>query len=106
MGGFNWRGGQSVQVVLHTHDPASFAGDYNPDGIIDAADYVVWRKGLGTTFTEADYDAWQIHFGQTAARASSVPNLVGGSSPAVPEPTTLAQLALILFHFVARRRRV
>jgi hypothetical protein len=23
-------------------------GDFNGDGTVDAADYVVWRKGLGT----------------------------------------------------------
>ena len=27
-------------------------GDYNDNGIVDAADYVVWRKGLGTTSTQ------------------------------------------------------
>ena len=52
-------------------------GDYNGDGAVDAADYTVWRDGLGTTFTEADYDVWVANFGATGP----------ASSAAVPEPT-------------------
>jgi hypothetical protein len=29
----------------------SIAGDFNGDGLVDSADYVVWRKSLGTIFT-------------------------------------------------------
>jgi hypothetical protein len=54
-------------------------GDYNHNGIVDAADYVVWRKGLGTTYTQTDYDAWRANFGNSAGGAG----LAGG---AVPEP--------------------
>ena len=36
--------------------PATLYGDYNRNGIVDAADYAVWRKGLGTTYTQNDYD--------------------------------------------------
>ena len=43
-------------------------GDYNRDGTVDAADYVVWRSGLGTTYTQADYDVWRANFGQTGWR--------------------------------------
>jgi autotransporter-associated beta strand protein len=38
------------------------AGDFNTDGQVDAADYVVWRKG-GPAFTPADYDDWRENFG-------------------------------------------
>jgi hypothetical protein len=31
-------------------------GDFNNNGIVDAADYVVWRNGLGTTYTPQDYN--------------------------------------------------
>jgi hypothetical protein len=30
-------------------------GDFDQDGTVDAADYVVWRKGLGTTYSQTDY---------------------------------------------------
>jgi probable HAF family extracellular repeat protein len=31
-------------------------GDFNHDGTVNAADYVVWRKGLGTTYTQEDFN--------------------------------------------------
>ena len=41
-------------------------GDFNNDQVVDAADYVVWRDGLGSTYSKADYDGWKAHFGETA----------------------------------------
>jgi hypothetical protein len=52
-------------------------GDYNYDnydGVVDAADYVVWRNGLGTTYTQTDYDVWRANFGQTSANGSALPS--------------------------------
>ena len=40
-------------------------GDYNTDGVVDAADYVVWRKTDGTN--PAGYNTWRTNFGRTAA---------------------------------------
>jgi hypothetical protein len=73
-------------------------GDYNDDGIVDAADYVVWRKNVGTnntlpndaignTIGPAHYEQWRANFGKTASRA------VGGSH-AVPEPASTGVLIL------------
>jgi hypothetical protein len=59
-------------------------GDYNSDGVVDAADYVVWRKNDGT---QAGYETWRTHFGATTVAAVS-----SAQSPPVPEPT-----AAILF---------
>jgi hypothetical protein len=53
-------------------------GDFNHDGTVDAADYVVWRKNGGSS---ADYDGWRAHFGQTYTPGNAV------TSAAVPEPT-------------------
>src|SRR5262249_33786791 len=47
-------------------------GDFNHDGKVDMADYTLWRSGLGTIYTQADYDAWRAHFGQTVGGGSSV----------------------------------
>jgi hypothetical protein len=33
----------------------TIAGDYNLNSVVDTADYVAWRKALGTTFTQANY---------------------------------------------------
>jgi hypothetical protein len=65
-------------------------GDFNKDNIVDAADYVFWRKhGLDAT----SYSLWRTHFGQVApASALSAES----SQLAIPEPTG-ATLALMSF---------
>lgn len=52
-------------------------GDYNANGVVDAADYSVWRDTLGSTtaldadgngdqvVNELDYDVWRSRMGQT-----------------------------------------
>ena len=91
-----------VQLDNVVFQPAvALAGDYNNNGIVDAADYVVWRKGLGTTYTPSDYNVWRAHFGQTAGSgAGSI------ATAAVPEPPSAA---IMLFFAAAgwclRRRR-
>ena len=56
--------------------PAAFYGDYNGNGIVDAADYSVWRDTLGSTtdlradgngdgvVNSEDYSFWKSHFGE------------------------------------------
>jgi hypothetical protein len=63
---------------------APLQGDYNGNGVVDAADYVAWRASLGTIYTQSDYDVWRSNFGATAASGSQV---AGGQSAAVPEPS-------------------
>jgi hypothetical protein len=63
-------------------------GDYNGDSVVDAADYVVWRDGLGTIYKEKDYDVWKANFGSSLAGSGS-----GGLS-AVPEPASLGLLLI------------
>jgi len=74
-------------------------GDFNGDNVVNAADYTVWRNGLGSTYTLDDYDDWKTHFGET---------LPGGGSAAaasVPEPATwLLCLGGLLAGVVSRRR--
>ena len=79
-------------------------GDYNHDGVVDAADYVVWRKGLGTTFTQNDYNVWRANFGKTASGAGSGSGSIANA--AVPEPTTLVFLMLAMAGWCLPRRRV
>jgi hypothetical protein len=51
--------------------PGGPSGDYNNNGTVDAADYVVWRNGgpLANDPTPGvqptDYDAWRANFGAT-----------------------------------------
>ena len=60
------------------------AGDYNRDGTVDAADYVVWRKNDGS---QSGYDTWRAHFGLTAGNGSGA-----SANAAVPEPRSLVLL--------------
>jgi hypothetical protein len=68
-------------------------GDYNGDGIVDAADYVGARK-VGT---QDDIDDFFEHFGEPALGSSS-------GSP-VPEPSSLLLVAAGLLPLGARHRR-
>ncbi len=64
--------------------------DFNQNGTTDAADYVRWRKGLGTTFTQPDYDLWRANFGNTPGAGTALDVL----SAAIPEPSSQALLIL------------
>jgi hypothetical protein len=81
-----------TDVITYTlaMPPAGTAGDYNDNGTVDAADYVVWRDGgplqnesvtIGLVSSE-DYDEWRANFG-TIALSGSV-NAQSGNT--VPEP--------------------
>jgi hypothetical protein len=83
----------------------ALAGDYNNNGIVDAADYVVWRKNLGTSVTlpndttsgmvtSEDYQVWRANFGATSGSGSS---LAGGES--VPEPSAAVVVLTVVFGF-------
>jgi hypothetical protein len=84
------------------------SGDFNLDGTVDAADYVVWRNGLGTTYTQDDYNVWRTHFGQTAGSGAAGYPLGASAdlqSAAVPEPATLVLLILAALGVVFHRHR-
>jgi probable HAF family extracellular repeat protein len=95
--------GGEYHAYLLTPAPA-ITGDYNLDGAVDAADYVVWRKGLGKTYMPADYDVWRAHFGQTAGSGAALPS-AEPLSAAVPEPATLALADLGFVFLLSRVRR-
>lgn len=71
-------------------------GDYNGDGTVNAADYVVWRKGLSS----GDYNTWRANFGESLSGGGA--NGGGGS---VPEPAALALLAVAGLAIACVRRR-
>lgn len=87
-------------------------GDYNTDGIVDASDYIVWRRNVGNTSDlradgdhdgivgNGDYTVWRSNFGAVAApefAAATVfgmrtisPPLANSSTPlnVISTPTT------------------
>jgi hypothetical protein len=73
-------------------------GDFNSDGIVDAADYPLWRDGLGTRYTQDDYERWRTNFGKAAASGSI-------TNAAVPEPATLGLLVVATAGQCLRRRQ-
>jgi hypothetical protein len=63
-------------------------GDFNWDGVVDASDYVMWRKNDGT---QGAYDTWRAHFGETIGdRSLSNATDAALADATVPEPTALA----------------
>jgi hypothetical protein len=74
-------------------------GDYNDDGVVNAADYVAWRKTPASFGGEpGGYNTWRETFGESSA----------GGGGAVPEPAAaiagvIGLTALLLVH--SRRSR-
>jgi T5SS/PEP-CTERM-associated repeat protein len=73
---------------------AGLPGDFNNNGVVDAADYVMWRNNAGSTTAlpndsiggtigPAQYNEWRAHFGQTSGSGASA--ITNGSAD-VPEP--------------------
>ena len=73
-------------------------GDYNGDGTVDAADYVVWRKN--DINGQQGYDDWRANFGAMSGRGTAA----GLRGAAVPEPSSLT-FALAFLLFIAPRLR-
>jgi low density lipoprotein receptor-related protein 5/6 len=71
------------------------AGDFNGDGSVDAADYVVWRKQDGSP---EGYDTWRENFGATAAGAELPVRLTS-----VPEPSQVPAWCGLLLLTLRRR---
>lgn len=95
---------------------AAVDGDYNSDGVVDAADYTVWRSqqgqvggglsadgtgddGLGIPdgdVDEFDYNFWRANYGAS--------NSASASAAAVPEPSSVLLILAAMFGLGLRRR--
>jgi hypothetical protein len=123
-----------IAALEHAGVPAQYIalvpelpGDFNRDGVVDAADYVVWRKNFGVSINlpnetmslgfvdQFDYDVWRLNFGTSLGAGSGAAGYghrdsgPGASaaplSAAVPEPATFALAALALVGLVVHARR-
>jgi hypothetical protein len=47
-----------IDAILVKLDAVDAPGDYNRDGVVDTADYVVWRRQLGTSGPQGDGTGW------------------------------------------------
>jgi len=84
------------QFVATYTIPAGVPGDYNNNGKVDAADYVLWKSGgpLANevdnpgTVNGADYTEWRARFGNPGSGAAQ------GDNAGVPEPASMMLLIL------------
>jgi len=83
---FTWNVAYNASNVVLTVTGIGTPGDFNNDGKVDGADYVVWRKTGGTP---QQYQDWRSHFGAGPGSGGSI----GGN--AVPEPSTCLLAMLI-----------
>jgi hypothetical protein len=94
-------------------------GDYNDNGIVDAADYVLWRNTEGNIgeglaadsnndnkIDDDDYLAWRENFGSNRHDQHEHTHEHGaGSSSSVPEPSTVLLGLLASLGFLKARQR-
>lgn len=102
----------SAQPVYIGTPPDNLLGDFNADGMVNLADYTVWRNNLGATTEDAlngagsgdgvvdaiDYALWRENFGET-----SVAMLAQTS---VPEPGTVVLLSCLMGCLLPLRRQM
>ncbi|CAK9037448.1 Autotransporter-associated beta strand repeat protein [Durusdinium trenchii] len=105
---------ESMDTVLRLTAAAvgGLAGDYNDDGVVNLADYVVWRNNLGSTTAmlpgdntpgivdQNDYTVWKNNFGMTSGAVASI-----ASQQNVPEPSTMVMLLAAAALAVTAKRR-
>lgn len=91
----------SASTFVDASVPPTLNGDFNLDGVVDAADYVEFRSGLDTIYTPTDYDTWRANFGSMAGSGAVQPPL--SSLASVPEPVTATLLLTALVATIVRR---
>jgi hypothetical protein len=110
----------ALPLTIQTTDTGSvtvitaIAGDYNHNGKVDAPDYVVWRKTLGSTTDRAadgdqsfavdsnDYGVWKANYGSVGSYGFGASNF-GASN--VPEPSSMMLLLTFAAVTAALARR-
>jgi T5SS/PEP-CTERM-associated repeat protein len=102
--GLTWNTSQLYTTGVISVVAAGIPGDYNNNGIVDAGDYVLYRKCAGTTHAlpndptggtigAAQYTTWQSNFGRPPGSGAGS-GVVESAGSAVPEPASLVLLLL------------
>jgi hypothetical protein len=94
--------------------PTQVAGDFNLNGTIDAADYVLWRNTLGSNSNLAadgngnrvvdsgDYSIWRSQFGMTRGAGAELHGSLG-FTVLVPEPASWVLSITPFLGWISRR---
>jgi hypothetical protein len=89
-------------------------GDYNEDGVVDAADYTVWRDNFGAPagtlandtdggmIGQSQYETWKANIGISLPMS---PSMFSDGAATVPEPAGILLLGATAI-WPWRRRRV
>jgi autotransporter-associated beta strand protein len=106
----NYHGGaDGHDVVLAPNVPVLENADFNDDGNVDGADFLIWQRGLGAgglsqgdangdnQVNGADLAIWKAQFGTTG--------LSTGAAGAVPEPASLWLVGAAIGALGVRRSR-
>ncbi|MGD9632791.1 MAG: SMP-30/gluconolactonase/LRE family protein [Pirellulales bacterium] len=90
--------------------PTLLVGDFNGNGIVDAADYVAWRDAAPTdtlpnddtpgVVDASDYEDWRANFGETNAVGSAA---VGAVSVPEPAGAVLLVVGLVMSGWLSLR---
>jgi fibronectin-binding autotransporter adhesin len=88
----------ATSIDLMVTDGAANPGDFNLDGKVDAADYVLWRKNPDSHGGPGGYTTWRTNFGNPPGSGSSI------DGSAVPEPAALSLLLIIASALATLRR--
>jgi cyclophilin family peptidyl-prolyl cis-trans isomerase len=114
-----WRIDQTATAITLT----VVGGDYNRNGVIDAGDYLLWRKTRNTSVTaysgadgngdglvnDADFTIWRANFGAFGGGIHGAGTDAGGlATSTVPEPTSgflLFAASLLVSGYRRRARR-
>jgi hypothetical protein len=96
--------------------PPGIPGDYNDDGLVNAADYTVWRNSVGQGSDLAadgnydgiigldDYAVWKAGFGSGSGLGAG--SAASKNQNEVPEPTGFVMLVLVSSWVIVARRRL
>ena len=96
--GTDTNAGQVAKIEI----PVPFlAGDYNDNGFVDAADYVMWRKNVGqppgtlpndstgVPIGDDQYNLWRSNFGNPTANGNVI------TSSSIPEPDSCLTVSVV-----------